>query len=92
MKIDVFRRKIVAGTYQLTQHAKDEAASDNLDMADIESIVLTGRIEVRLTHDPRGTRYVIAGFTQDKLPAQVVCRVLPTGKLRIITVFLKGEL
>ena len=83
MDIQVFRRKIVAGKYQLTQHAKDEAADDNLDISDIESIILNGEIHRVLTRDPRGKRYVIRGMTVDKLDGFVVCRILSSGKLRI---------
>ena len=44
MNIGVIRRQIAAGQYQLTQHAKDEAANDEMDTVDVESIVLTGRL------------------------------------------------
>lgn len=45
----------------MTQHAKEEAASDNLDTEDLESIILTGRIAKTLTGDARGPRYVVNG-------------------------------
>lgn len=89
MDIEIFRRKVVATHYELTQHAIDEAGADALDIDDIESAVLTGRIARRMTKDPRGVRYVIAGLTEEKKELEVVCRILPSGKLRIITVYLK---
>ena len=89
MNIEIFRRKIVAGYYQLTQHAKDEAADEEMDSSDIESIVLSGHLAQTLTLDPRGTRYVVAGLTTDKRSGRIVCRILPSGKLRIITVYLE---
>lgn len=87
--IEVFRRKVVAGKYELTQHAKDESANDELDTEDIESILLTGKIARTLAKDPRGMRYVVTGITADKKEAELVCRLLPSGKMRIITVYLK---
>lgn len=89
MDIQVLRRKIVSGKYELTQHAKDEAANDGLDTEDLESIVLTGRIARRLTKDKRGTRYVVLGMSRDKREAETVCRLLSSGRLRFITVYLK---
>lgn len=78
MDIEIFRRKIVSGHYELTQHAKDEAADDDLDVEDIESIVLTGRIAKTLTKDERGIRYVLAGLTKNKKEVEIVCRILPS--------------
>ena len=89
MKIEILRSKVAAGDYQLTQHAKDEAADEEMDLADIESIMLTGRLAKALTKDQRGPRYVVAGLTMDKRSGRVVCRVLPSGRLRIITVYLE---
>ena len=47
-----------------------------------------GVIGTELTDDPRGTRFVILGFAVDELrEIEVVCRFLPSGLLRIITVY-----
>ena len=89
MDIEVLRRKIVSGQFELTQHAKEEAASDDLDTEDIEAVVLTGRVARTLTKDPRGRRYVVLGRTDDKRDVEIVCRLLPSGKLRIITIYLQ---
>ncbi len=87
MDIQGIRRKVAAGRYELTHHAKEEAADDNLDIADIESVALTGRIERVLKADPRGFRYVVAGISRDKREAKLVIRALASGNLRIITVY-----
>ena len=89
MDIGILRRKIVNFQYELTQHAKDEAADEEIDTEDIESIVLTGKIARTLTKDVRGIRYAVAGLTNDKRDAEIICRILPSGKMRIITVYLK---
>ena len=73
----------------MTQHAKDEAAEDELDAEDIENIVLFGRIVRVLTMDLRGKRYLIRGLSAEKKEAEIVCRILRSGKMRIITVYLK---
>ena len=89
MTIEILRRKVAAGHYQITQHAKDEAADEEMDTNDIESIVLSGRLAQTLTSDPRGARYIVSGLTANKRDGKVVCRILPSGKLRIITVYLE---
>ena len=90
MNIETIRRKVAAGHYQLTQHAKDEGADDEMEVADLESILLTGKLVEVLTKDVRGRRYIVAGLTPDKRAGRVVCRMLPSGKLRIITMYLEG--
>lgn len=89
MNIEILRRKIVSGQYELTQHAKDEAADDDFDTADVEQIVLTGKIVKVLSRDKRGVRYVVAGLSHDKRGGEAVCRLLPSGRMRVITVYSK---
>lgn len=52
--IETFRRKIVAGKYELTQHAKDEAATDNLDTED--EVALCRTIIANTVKDRLGSR------------------------------------
>ena len=55
--IQKIRLKILIQEYELTGHAQDERANDNLDMADVEESILNGKITNRFTNDPRGIRY-----------------------------------
>ena len=87
INIEILRRKIVSGHYELTQHAKDEAADDGFDVEDVESIVLTGEITETLTDDDRGPRHIVKGLSKNKEEAEAVCRILPSGKMRVITVY-----
>ncbi len=59
-----------------------------LDVLDVESAVLTGRLEKELTHDPRGTRYVVVGTACD-LATQVgvVARFVEGDQVLVITVY-----
>ena len=52
----------------------------------IENAILKGRIEKKLTHDSRGTRYRIEGPALDERPIHVVCRFRESDNLLIITV------
>ena len=88
MGIKSIRRKIREGLYEFTVHALEEMDEDDLDEADVRTAILSGVIGTELTDDPRGTRFVILGFAVDELrEIEVVCRFLPSGLLRIITVY-----
>lgn len=88
-KIERIRKCIAEQNYRVSVHAQEEADKDNLTKKDVESIILTGGITKKFTHDPRGTRYQITGKSRDGRTACVICRFLETNKLGIITVFIK---
>jgi hypothetical protein len=85
------RQAIREQRYRISSHANEEMSEDGLEAKDIESIILTGRVARRFTHDPRGTRYEIVGDTTDSRRACVVCRSLPSGVLLIITAYIGEE-
>jgi hypothetical protein len=62
-------------------------ADDRLERTDIEHAILRGKIDKKLTHDLRGTRYRIAGPIADGRLVHVVCRFKEVGGLIIITVY-----
>ena len=86
--IDRIREKILLRDYDMTVHAVEEMAEDDLDVFDIEQAVLNGQIVRRNKHDPRGTKYTIEGLALDgeKLVG-VVGRFLGTDRYLIITVY-----
>lgn len=88
MGITRIRRAIREGRYEFTIHALEEMDEDDLDATDVSYAVLHGEISAELTDDPRGIRFVVGGTTrlQDR-EMEVVCRFLPSGLLRIITVY-----
>ncbi len=75
--------------YRISSHANEEMSKDGLVSMDIESVIFTGKVVRRYTHDPRGTRYEVTGNTTDGRHACVVCRFLPSGVLLIITAYVK---
>ena len=89
--IERIRQAILAQRYRISAHANDEMADDALESQDIEAIIVTGMIADRFTHDPRGTRYEVAGTTTDGRSASVVCRFLSSGVLLIITAYVHEE-
>lgn len=88
MGLKRIRRAIREGRYELTIHALEEMDENDLDETDVRYGVLHGDISAELTDDPRGTRFVVRGTSNDKkCEIEVVCRFLPSGLLRIITVY-----
>jgi hypothetical protein len=86
--LERIRDAIAGGDYDLTRHAVDEMAEDNLGLLDIECAVLDGEIVKTETDDPRGPRYTIVGLAKDgKTEVGVVGRFTETGVCLIITVY-----
>ncbi|NJL59056.1 MAG: DUF4258 domain-containing protein [Desulfobacteraceae bacterium] len=82
------RQAIREEHYRISTHANDEMAEDALEIADIEHIVITGKMFRKLTQDFRGIRYTIVGETADRRIGYVVCRFLDSGTLLIITAYI----
>ncbi|NKQ36980.1 MAG: DUF4258 domain-containing protein [Chloroflexi bacterium] len=81
------RLKIIQRQYYLSSHAEEEMLEDGLDRYDVEHAILKGRIEKRLTHDVRGTRYRVEGPVPDGRFIHVICRFHVSRDLLIITVY-----
>lgn len=86
--IHKIRQKIVEQEYEFTiPHFFEEMADDNLTFADIEMVILNGRINRKFTRDPRGTRYEVIGHAIDGREIAIICRIKSTGKLLLITTY-----
>jgi len=86
--LDRIRDAIISGEYDLTRHAVEEMAEDDLSILDIECAVLDGEIVRTEADDPRGPRYTIVGLAEDtKTEVGVVGRFTETGIYLVITVY-----
>lgn len=86
--IDRIRQKILLRDYDMTVHAMEEMAEDDLDIFDIEAAVLNGQVVRKHKKDPRGTKYTVEGLALDgERPAGVVGRFHGTDRFLIITVY-----
>ncbi|MDE0553691.1 MAG: DUF4258 domain-containing protein [Candidatus Poribacteria bacterium] len=81
------QQKIVRNFYQITEHAIDEMRNDRLSTVDVKHAIWRGQVVQRFTHDRRGIRYRLRGPARDGREINVICRILDTGELRIITVY-----
>ena len=86
------RAAVRARAYDMTAHAADETAEDDLDIVDVEAAMLNGSITHAQIDDPRGVRFTLHGTAADgATPVGVVCRFTETGRLLIITVYAVAE-
>lgn len=86
--IDRIRQTILLSDYDMTVHAVEEMAEDDLDIFDIEEAILNGQVVQRNKEDPRGTKYTIEGLALDRARlVGVVGRFPRPDRFLIITVY-----
>lgn len=72
----------------MSRHAMDEMAEDFLDIFDVETAILKGKVARIEKDDPTGTKYVIHGIAANNITrVGVVGRFTGTGRYLIITVY-----
>jgi hypothetical protein len=87
-RIERIREKIRLREYDMSAHAMEEMAEDELDVIDLETDIGNGRITRSEKDDPRGTKYVVEGIASDQQRSVgVVGRFTDTGRYLIITVY-----
>jgi hypothetical protein len=89
-RIITLRRKLATGQYELTHHAKEEMEQDRFVLEDVKQAIYSGRIS-RTQQDKRGKKHTIAGIATNGRGIRVVCRMTSLGRLRIITVYERGN-
>ena len=83
--IQRIRQKVQRGEVFFSEHAYDELKADYFTTADAIRAIMNGEVVEKLTHDIRGTRYVISGTASDGREIEIVCRFHEIGNLIIIT-------
>jgi hypothetical protein len=88
MSVRRIRKAVREDRYELTAHAIEEMDEDDFTEDDVRDVLLRGRLVRELTNDPRGVRFVVRGRPRGREEeVEVVCRFLPSERLRIITVY-----
>lgn len=84
------RDKIRNRKYILTSHGEEEMDNDSLSIYDVEHCILTGRILERQKDKVTVEwKYRINGKSLSGGELEVVAKLGPTGKLVIITVYVR---
>jgi hypothetical protein len=74
--------------YDVTLHAIEEMAEDEVDLIDVETSIGNGWLIRTEGDDPRGTRHTVHGIGADGItPVGTVGRFTETGRYLIITVY-----
>ncbi|MBN2008510.1 DUF4258 domain-containing protein [candidate division KSB1 bacterium] len=82
------RDKIRHNEYVVTYHARKEMNDDNYSIFDVEKGVLTGEImERQQDNSTAESKYRIRGKTFDGVEIELICKISPTNRLVIITVY-----
>jgi len=90
--LDRIREAIRNAAYDMTIHAVEEMAEDKLDLIDVETAILNGRLIKTEKDDPQGTRYTVQGIGADgATPVGTTGRFKETGRYLIITVYAVTE-
>jgi hypothetical protein len=86
--LDWIRKAIRDAAYDITSHAVEEIAEDKLDLVDVETAILNGKLIKTEKDDPRGTRYTVHGIGVDGITlVGATGRFTETGRSLIITVY-----
>lgn len=83
--IQRIRQKVQRGEVFFSEHTYDELKADYFTTADAIRAIMNGKVVEKLTHDARGTRYIILGTSSDGRAIEIVCRFHENGNLMIIT-------
>ena len=82
------RSKISQGRYEVSGHAERELENDGFEMADLRAGMASGRIAARQRDAKRGhLKYVIKGTATDERAIAIVCRLMSSENVLIITVY-----
>jgi hypothetical protein len=84
---DFIAEQVRTGQYEVTEHAEDERFQDELRYAEIEEVLIGGKIIEQYPDDPRGASCLVAGETGAGKTIHVVCGKTKQNRLTIITVY-----
>jgi hypothetical protein len=84
------RKAVHARAVEFSDHAIEEMDHDGLTLDQVLVVLLHGTLYAEHGDDPRGVRYVVRGAAEDE-DIDVVCRLLESGLLWIITVYVVGD-
>jgi len=86
--IQYIQERIRSNRYEISLHAEGERENDSLLVSDIEdSVLLSGELLEDYPDDPRGHSWLVLGFNRAGKPIHTVWGLLPTGWVRLITVY-----
>lgn len=87
MRLEEIKRLIFSGEYEISSHADKERRYEEVEIDGIKDAIKNGEIIEDYPNDPRGPSCLVLGYARDGRPIHIVCGLLTTDKIRIITVY-----
>jgi hypothetical protein len=81
------KNAVLRGTWFMSQHARVKAAQRLIGDTDLVMAILDGEIIEDYCEDPRGHSCLLLGRTEENRPIHVVCSLMDSEFLVIITVY-----
>ena len=88
MQVEDIKRAIFSGEYEISFHADKERRAEEIETDDIKEAIKNGEILEDYPNDSRGPSCLVLGYTKDNRAVHIVCALLPTDIIRIITVYI----
>lgn len=88
MDIQWIKRCVKSGEYEFSSHADIERQVDKISIEEVEIVLTSGEILENYPNDPRGPSCLVLGYGDEGYSIHIVCGRTPSGKLRIITVYI----
>ncbi len=85
--LDISQAKVRQDNFELSQHAQQEAAAEQISVDDIKHAILAGRELEPYPSDPRGPSCLIVGQDESGRWMHVLCGNFSRENLLIITVY-----
>ena len=84
------QEKIRRRQYVVSLHARREMNEDDLTIYDVEHAILSGKIlERQRDFETNEAKFLVHGQTVAGVDVEVIVKISPTGKLVVITVYLR---
>jgi len=88
IRISWIKEKVIQGEYEFSGHADEERQADKVSISETEKALLNGEILENYPGDSRGSSCLVLGYGEEGYPVHIVCGKTPTGRMRIITVYI----
>lgn len=86
--LDLAQAKVRKDQFELSEHAQQEAAAEQISVDDIRSAILTGQELEPYPHDPRGPSCLMVGQDEHGRWIHVLSGNFDRENLLIITIYL----
>jgi len=86
--LEIARAKVYQDKFELSEHAQQEAAAEQISVDDIKQAILTGQELEPYPEDPRGPSCLMVGQDESGRWVHVLCGNFDRESLLVITVYL----